>query len=235
MYILVSDYAHESTGFLTWHRLFLLWFEREMQILLNEPSFTIRYWNWTNPNDRTSIFSSNKLGTNSNDGTVNSKYYGGNYWKSVCWFPSDSTKNSQTCNHTDSDGIRPIIRCPSPAQCADDYPKWPTQEIINRALNLSSYSRGPYNKYSENTFSNFLEGYEPSPSGDRENLEINSGDGIARHLHNLVSECLYNTEIRFVVFIHTHTHTKVHIILRIANFSNVDLIKSTCNNHIKKL
>ena len=190
MNTLANDYAHESTGFLTWHRLFLLWFEREMQILLNDPSFTVRYWNWTNTDDRTSIFSFNKLGINGNDGAVNSTYYGGNNWQSVCWF-RDSTKKHQTCNHTDPDGIRPIIRCPSPTQCAGTYSKWSSQQTINRALNLVSYSNGPYyNKYSENTFSNFLEGFEPNPSGDLGNLEINYDDHIpiARHLHNLVSE-----------------------------------------------
>ena len=161
-----------------------------MQILLNDPSFTIQYWNWANPNDRTSIFFFNKLGSNGNDGTVNSKYYGGNNWKSVCWF-HNSTKKHQTCNPNDPDGIRPIIRCPSPIQCTNDYSKWPSQQTINRALNLSLYSNEPFNKYSENTFSNFLEGFEPNPSGNFENLEINSGDGIARHLHNLVSECFY--------------------------------------------
>ena len=227
MNTLANDYAHESTGFLTWHRLFLLWFEREMQILLKDPSFTIRYWNWTNTNDRTSIFSFDKLGNSSDDGTVDSKYYGADNWESVCWFPFASTKKHQTCNPTDLDGIRPIIRCPSPTQCTDDYLKWPSQKIINRALNLSLYSNVTYNKYSENTFSNFLEGFEPNPSGDNESLEINPEDGIARHLHNLVSECFYISQ-RSALFlnIHMHSHTQVHIILGIGNFSNVDLIKS---------
>ena len=83
-----------------------------MQILIKDPSFIIRYWNWTNTDNRTSIFSFNKLGSNGNDGNVNSKYYGGNNWKSVFWFPSDSTKKNQICNHNDPDGIRPIICCP---------------------------------------------------------------------------------------------------------------------------
>ena len=68
----------------------------------------------------------------------------------------------------------------------------PSQQTISRTLSLSSYSNGPYyNKYSGNTFSNVLERFEPNPSGDLENLEINSGDGIAHHLHNLVSESFY--------------------------------------------
>ena len=204
MYTLANDYAHESTGFLTWHRLFLLWFEREMQILLKDPSFTVRYWNWANTDDRTSIFSFNKLGSNSDDGTVDSKYYGADNWKSICWFPFNSTKKHQTCIPTDLDGMRPIVRCPSPTQCTDDYSKWPSQQTINRALNMSSYSHGPYNKYSKNAFSNFLEGFEPHPS-DSENLEINSQDGIARHLHNLVSERFYTIQ-KLDFFTHTHTH-----------------------------
>ena len=44
-HLVQSDiYAHVSTGILTRHHLFLLWFEIEMQILLKDPSFILKYW-----------------------------------------------------------------------------------------------------------------------------------------------------------------------------------------------
>ena len=164
----------------------MLWFEREIQILLNDSSFTVHYWNWTNTNDRTSIFSFNKLGNNSDNGTVNSKYYGGNNWKCVCWFPSNSTKQHQTCNPNDSDSMMAIVRCPSPTECAGTYSKWPSQQDIKKALSLSSYSNRPYNKYSESSFRNFLEGFQPDPNPNPDIAEVGS-DNIIRLLHNIVS------------------------------------------------
>ena len=64
------DYAHESVGFLTWHRIYLLWFEREMQILLGDNQFTVRYWDWTIPGNRNALFVSNKLGVSDDNGKV---------------------------------------------------------------------------------------------------------------------------------------------------------------------
>ena len=64
------DYAHESTGFLTWHRQFLLWFEWEVQYMLESMGrddyymFRIPYWDWRKEEqtDDNSPFKSNRLG-----------------------------------------------------------------------------------------------------------------------------------------------------------------------------
>lgn len=161
----------------------MLWFEREVQILLNDASFTVRYWNWTDLDDRTSIFSVNKLGARGTNGSVISRYYGGNNWKSVCWFPSGSVK---TCDPRNPIGIRPIIRCPSPTECAGDYSRWPSTESVELALQKSSFSNAPYNKHAEDSFRNFLEGFDPNPDPNPD-MEVSS-DNITRLLHNLVSD-----------------------------------------------
>ena len=82
--------------------------------------------------------------------------------------------------------MRAIIRCPSPTECAGTYSKWPSQQNISKALNLSSYSNGPYNKYSKNTFRNFLEGFQPNSNPNPDIDEVGS-DNITRLLHNIVS------------------------------------------------
>ena len=44
------DFAQEQSRFLTWHRAWLLFVERELQKLSSTPeNFTIPYWNWADP------------------------------------------------------------------------------------------------------------------------------------------------------------------------------------------
>ena len=42
-----SDSAHKGPAFLFWHRVFLLFIEREIRELTGNPDFYIPYWDWT--------------------------------------------------------------------------------------------------------------------------------------------------------------------------------------------
>ena len=42
-----SPYTHDTPQFFVWHRHFLLLFEKELQKVLNDPSFAFPYWEWT--------------------------------------------------------------------------------------------------------------------------------------------------------------------------------------------
>lgn len=56
------DYAHEKLGFLTWHRLFLLWFEREIKIELDKPDFRLYYWDWRGGKDIDKLLTRDRFG-----------------------------------------------------------------------------------------------------------------------------------------------------------------------------
>lgn len=40
------DFAHWAPGFLPWHRVYLLHWERQIRMLSGDPSFSIPYWDW---------------------------------------------------------------------------------------------------------------------------------------------------------------------------------------------
>ena len=185
LYILIAnDFAHESSGFLTWHRLFLLWFEREMQIALNDRTFTVRYWDWTVESNRNSLFTDDKLGGN-NNGDVTGKYYGSQNWKTICW----KIEKGKTCNPSDESARYTLRRCPSKEDC-NNMMNWPTRESVIKALSYDTFAEGPYyNKYSTQTFSNALEGFDPETEKTCDSdayTKCDDGTHIARELHNLV-------------------------------------------------
>lgn len=43
----VDTYAHNHARFLPWHRMFLLYFEKLLQVINNDPTITVPYWDWT--------------------------------------------------------------------------------------------------------------------------------------------------------------------------------------------
>ena len=183
--LVANDFAHESSGFLTWHRLFLLWFEREMQIALGDPNFTVRYWDWTVDSYRNSLFTDDKLGGDSN-GNVTGQYYGSANWQTVCW----RIDKGITCD-PDTSLRYTLRRCPNQTDC-NDAANWPTRQSVIDALSYSDYSGKPFNKYSQATFSNALEGFVPNAASDPcqdgkyETCANNDQIIMTRTLHNLV-------------------------------------------------
>ena len=175
------DYAHESVGFLTWHRLYLLWFEREMQYVLNGTPFTLRYWDWTTPGDRNAPFDNDKLGTSEN-GIVMGELM--NDWYTVC--KGVKTMDKSVCNPKLHKG-NSVIRCNITEQCEPDYDGWPNSPSTKKCLMLHQFRRDTTdndisNKYDRSSFSNYLEGFAIDDVDD----EVNITD-IPKSLHNQVS------------------------------------------------
>ena len=86
----IQDYAHEGPGFPTWHRLLLLWLEREIQMVTESHKFRLPFWDWSNPSEREILFQSDRLGENVKK-TVNgvgvTVVEGDLFtnWKTYCW------------------------------------------------------------------------------------------------------------------------------------------------------
>lgn len=174
------DFAHKGTGFLTWHRLFLLWFEREVRLTISGGSdFTLSYWDWTDPEQREVTLS----------GPLNITNSPFNGWKSFCWYENQNGNICDLNQQTDS----PLRRCPIIAGedvCNRNYNFWPSVMDVKQALNIATFDRDPYDVKANNSFRNFLEGFVPQAVCDDSeelcNTKIKSTP-LLRKLHNSVS------------------------------------------------
>ena len=193
------DYAHGSSAFLTWHRLYLLWFEREIRIITNDPEFKLSYWNWLDPGDHDILYDEDKLGSMDDNGFVISDTYGGSNWQPVCLYPETINDESnemftRICNPTNpsayNKGTIDYTRLQRPLK--ENY-TWPTKSETAAAIqSLNEYrpsaAGSVFNKYNEQSFSNYLEGWDP-PYDARCGQQLFCGnDDIPRRLHNLVTQ-----------------------------------------------
>ena len=187
------DYAHGSSAFLTWHRLYLLWFEREIRIITDDPKFKLSYWNWLDPDDRDILYSEDKLGSRNNNGYVISDTYGGSNWQPVCLYPESNPMFTSICNPTNpsayKDNTNDYTRLQRPL---DKNYNWPAKPETAEAIqNLNEYrlsaAGSVFNKYNRQSFSNYLEGWDPQTSCGQQ--MFCGDDNIPRRLHNLVTQC----------------------------------------------
>ena len=76
------DFAHDGQGFPSWHRLYMLEWERSIQEQANDTNFTVPYWDWTEKQDKCEICTEDLLGVTAENGTVIGKYFGD--WHIIC-------------------------------------------------------------------------------------------------------------------------------------------------------
>lgn len=163
------DYAHESTGFLTWHRQFLLWFEWEIQYMLKDMGkgdyykFRIPYWDWRKEvqTETNSPFKSNRLGkTTYRDGFPQVQADSGLFdknWQTICWSKTNQSYN--TCDPRVLTGQ--LQRCPLNGSCSSANLIWPSDSEVQMVLSLQEYDTPPYDKTARKSFRNQLEGFKP--------------------------------------------------------------------------
>ena len=163
LHLVNIDYAHESTGFPTWHRQYLLWLEWELQYMMKESRpdtyhmFRLHYWDWrknkqTNAN---SPFEINRLGVTMNisgfprvQGELVS-----DGWETRCW----RLEPGSICDPTVNTG--PLQRCPFTGDpCSIDNPHWPSVDEVATAVSMSSYDGEKYDQFSKSGFRNYMEG-----------------------------------------------------------------------------
>ena len=157
------DYAHIGQAFVTWHRHFNIWFEYEVQWMLQRmgrPDYhTYRspYFDWRREIQEGSgvkfedLLVENRFGfTNYTSGfpVVSGQLVGD--WQSVC-----ARMTGQICDPNVP--TEPIQRCPVPDRCRSDNPDWPTLERINRAISFETFDVAPWTEISSDGFRSFVD------------------------------------------------------------------------------
>ena len=176
--------------------------------------FSFSYWNWLNATDRTwnMLFTDDKLGLIDENGFVNANSMYGDGWELVCLYDEDNDPRFRdVCDPTvpsGASGLTRLQRCKERTKCMPEQnPQWPslpkTRKAINEMHNYRSKagSNNVFNKYNTDSFSNYLEGWDPAFMTECAHDEVLCGedDNIPRRLHNLV---------RTTCTKYTHNHNK---------------------------
>ncbi|XP_077322844.1 tyrosinase-like [Lithobates pipiens] len=171
-----TNYAHQGPAFPGWHRLGLLFLERQIQLMTGDENFALPYWDWRGEK-KCSICTNAFLGDNDVEGFL-SQYSHFAFWKSIC---SGYNYDDSYCLAADDfnqlerlhrkPGANPHARSP------------PTFQDVEDTLKLEHFDRPPYNRKAQNSFRNALEGF------------LNPKDGITLQttMHNLVHNFLGGT------------------------------------------
>ena len=158
------DFAHEGQGFPTWHRLYLLAWERALQDLSGDEDYAIPFWDWT-ASEKCEICSEKLLGDVSSNGDVVGKYFSN--WTTICypWGPI-ATDNTKLCDPRVNTGK--LKRSPVQKKLANGFNAvFPTKKEVAFALRFGTYDLPPFTKESSCSFRNILEGWANTTSGYR--------------------------------------------------------------------
>ena len=165
----VPDFAHEGPAFLTWHRGFLLYVETEIQKMLNDPTFGLPYWDWTDENQRDDIWDllgksncgifSNPPNSSTFEAPVDGPF---SEWDTICTNYADiiCNANNQVCNPKENFGrLQRCIGGTQGVQCRVES-TLPSRQEVDVALKEMVYDTLPYSRNGSVTgFRNSLEGY----------------------------------------------------------------------------
>ena len=164
------DFAHDGQGFPSWHRLYLLAWERTLQEVGNDEEFALPFWDWTgNPNQcDPTICSEELLGvTNQTTGIVRGKYL--DNWYVLCT-REQTFDLTEPCEPDDRrDGLKRNTDDEKEKKVKEQgyTMTFPTKTDVNFALRFETFDLPPHNKESSCNFRNILEGYVSTKTGFR--------------------------------------------------------------------
>ncbi|XP_030048302.1 5,6-dihydroxyindole-2-carboxylic acid oxidase [Microcaecilia unicolor] len=176
------DFSHEGPAFLTWHRYHLLQLERDMQEMLQDPSFALPYWNFAIGGSKCDICNDDLMGARSNfDSTLISLNSVFSQWQIVCEHIDDYDTLGTICNSTEGG---PIRRNPAGNVARPIVQHLPEPQDVLLCLEVGLFDTPPFYSNSSESFRNSIEGYS-EPSGKY--------NPIVRSLHNLAHLFLNGT------------------------------------------
>ncbi|KAM9853003.1 tyrosinase [Aulostomus maculatus] len=155
------DFAHESSAFLPWHRVFLLHWENEIRKLTGDFNFTIPYWDWRDAQTCEVCTDALMGGRNSLNPNLISPASIFSSWKVICTQPEEYNSREALCNST---GEGPLLRNPGNHD-RNRVPRIPTSADVEFTLGLPEYETGPMDRFSNMSFRNVLEGFASPQTG----------------------------------------------------------------------
>lgn len=170
-----NNAAHRGPAFTFWHRVFLLFIEREIRELTGNQDFYIPYWDWTRSN-HCNICTNKYFGGVGQDGRIDSASLFSK-WETICPFQQSL---GIICIHSDASDPTHLIRNPGRDPM---YKTLPTAEDIEDTMATPVFDTPPFDITSRRGFRNKLEGFE-IPNDSR---HLNAS------MHNLVHRYLNGT------------------------------------------
>uniref|UniRef100_A0A665TMI4 Tyrosinase n=1 Tax=Echeneis naucrates TaxID=173247 RepID=A0A665TMI4_ECHNA len=158
--------AHRGPAFIFWHRVFLLFIEREIRELTGNQGFYIPYWDWTRTKD-CNICTNKYFGGVGKDGRIDSASPFSKWKESL-----DIICIQSASGH--------LIRNPGKDPL---YKTLPTAGDVEDTMAMPLFDTPPFDKTSKNSFRNKLEGFEIPVDSRRLN----------NSMHNLVHRYLNGT------------------------------------------
>ncbi|OCT73638.1 tyrosinase [Xenopus laevis] len=164
-----KTYAHQGPAFPGWHRLGLLFLEREIQRMTGDEDFALPYYDWRGEKN-CSICTNDFLGDNDVQGYLSpySHFYS---WRSIC---SGFNYPDAYCPVAAEEyQMERLHRKPGADPLANTFPSF--QDVAD-TLKWRDFDTSPYDRTARMSFRNVLEGF------------MNPLDGVTSELnmHNLV-------------------------------------------------
>lgn len=190
-----DDAAHRGPAFPFWHRVFLLFIEREIRLLTGNQDFYIPYWDWTRTN-HCNICTNEFFGAVGPDGHIDkdSRF---SKWKTACVVDEGLR---MICSHPDDPSPAPLSRRPGMDPTANTLPIYAD---VQDMLRTNNYDTPPFNKASRNSFRSKIEGFEiPHDArhlqSSMHNLVHDYFNGTMSHLPTAANDPIFMVHHSFV-------------------------------------
>ncbi|XP_070564639.1 tyrosinase-like [Ptychodera flava] len=190
-----ADFAHEGPAFLTWHRAYLLTWERALREVSGDDDFTIPYWDWAGESD-CNVCTDEYFG--GSDATDNNTLTGSfENWRTLCADFENLSERGQLCSNNVNESSLPFLTRNPGGNERPQLQKLPSKEAVYYALSVRDYDNLPrdYDYLDNNwtqsdcSFRNLLEGF--ADSEHRTGLHVRNGE--VTQLHNSVHLYLNGT------------------------------------------
>uniref|UniRef100_UPI00358FD084 tyrosinase isoform X3 n=1 Tax=Myxine glutinosa TaxID=7769 RepID=UPI00358FD084 len=160
------DYAHEGAGFLPWHRLFLLSWERALQRVSGDLTLSLPYWDWRDA-ENCQVCTDDLFGAYrpSESGSISS---GSIFaaWQITCTRDAEYASQGMFCA---GKGEGPLERRPGNHDRFHSL-RLPSSQDVNYCLNMPEYDVFPFDRHANGSFRNLLEGFADPQNGHASNL-----------------------------------------------------------------